>query len=161
MSFPSKAEREKCWQSRDELWKCLDDNNGSQDMCTKFRELYESSCPRQWVKHFDRKREYLKFKDRIQNDGNPCHSCNIGEVVDGGGGGGRIIAFETLPASSSTSSTEGLDLEIVRNSSRSSGSHHHDDGNQSQSSSTSTTTTMKCASPNTRIFRKFQPPTFT
>jgi len=69
MSFPTKSERSKCWTSRDELWKCLDENPDSHEVCSKFRALYESSCPSQWVKHFDRKREYLKFKDRIQNEG--------------------------------------------------------------------------------------------
>jgi len=69
MSFPTKSEREKCWASKDDFWKCLDENDGKSDVCVKFRALYESSCPPQWVKHFDRKREYLKFKDRIQNEG--------------------------------------------------------------------------------------------
>jgi len=72
MSFPSKSDREKCWASRDGLWKCLDehqDDPGAVSACAQFRAIYESSCPSQWVKHFDRKREYLKFKDRIQNDG--------------------------------------------------------------------------------------------
>lgn len=54
MSFPSKQEREKCWLSRDEFWKCLDDYSadnqvGLQDNCAKFREIYESTCPSQWV----------------------------------------------------------------------------------------------------------------
>jgi len=70
MSFPIKSEREKCWASRDELWKCMDANKKDpSSACAQFRAAYESACPTQWVKHFDRKREYLKFKDRIENDG--------------------------------------------------------------------------------------------
>ncbi|CAG7728987.1 unnamed protein product, partial [Allacma fusca] len=69
MSFPNKSDRVKCWESRDDFWKCLDDNPENPDLCAKFRQTYMSMCPSQWVKHFDRKREYLKFKDRIQNEG--------------------------------------------------------------------------------------------
>lgn len=53
MSFPSKQEREKCWASRDLFWKCLDEAPGgetpAQVQCAKFREMYESTCPSQWV----------------------------------------------------------------------------------------------------------------
>jgi len=90
MSFPSKSDREKCWNSRDALWECLDKaaasvggggsskgRNGDAEIdaqhmatvCSQFRVAYESSCPKQWIKHFDRKRAYLKFKDKIQKDG--------------------------------------------------------------------------------------------
>jgi len=69
MSFLDKGERERCWSARDGLWKCLDESGEKQEICVQFRKLYESNCPSQWVKHFDRKREYLKFKDRIQNEG--------------------------------------------------------------------------------------------
>jgi cytochrome c oxidase assembly factor 6 len=53
MSFPSKSEREKCWTSRDEFWKCMDENQLQKEdpksVCGKFRAVYESSCPSQWV----------------------------------------------------------------------------------------------------------------
>nr|CAD7395986.1 unnamed protein product [Timema poppensis] len=69
MSFPNKAERQKCWDSRDRYWECLDINKDENEHCLKLRQLYESSCSSQWVKHFDRKRNYLKFKDRIEKEG--------------------------------------------------------------------------------------------
>ncbi|CAG2056776.1 unnamed protein product, partial [Timema podura] len=87
MSFPNKAERQKCWDSRDRYWECLDVNKDENEHCLKLRQLYESSCSSQWlanalvvlsstaedgeikVKHFDRKRNYLKFKDRIEKEG--------------------------------------------------------------------------------------------
>lgn len=49
MSFPDKVEREKCWSSRDVLWKCLDENPEKHEVCAEFRKLYESTCPSQWV----------------------------------------------------------------------------------------------------------------
>ncbi|XP_077522757.1 cytochrome c oxidase assembly factor 6 homolog isoform X3 [Amblyomma americanum] len=69
MSFPNKEQRQKCWDSRDRYWECLDRNADDASRCTETRSFYESRCPSQWVKHFDRKREYLKFKDKIENDG--------------------------------------------------------------------------------------------
>ncbi|CAH1392138.1 unnamed protein product [Nezara viridula] len=69
MSFPDKQQREACWGSKDRYWECLDTQKGSEEMCKEFRKLYESSCPAQWVKHFDRKRNYLQFKERIEKDG--------------------------------------------------------------------------------------------
>ncbi|XP_034947306.1 cytochrome c oxidase assembly factor 6 homolog [Chelonus insularis] len=67
MSFINKSDREHCWNSRDDYWKCLDER--SADECKDFRQKYEKFCPAQWVKHFDRKREYLKFKAKLEEEG--------------------------------------------------------------------------------------------
>ncbi|KAL1509344.1 hypothetical protein ABEB36_004099 [Hypothenemus hampei] len=69
MSFPTKEERAKCWGARDELWKCLDERKEDVAQCKEFRKLYEESCSGQWVKHFDRKRHYLLYKEKIEKDG--------------------------------------------------------------------------------------------
>ncbi|KAF0296394.1 Cytochrome c oxidase assembly factor 6 [Amphibalanus amphitrite] len=94
MSFPNKAARQACWDARDQFWACLDANAENAAPCSHLRELYEKGCPSQWVsvgraapangslypilfippfsvlvKHFDRKRSYEKFKDKIQNQG--------------------------------------------------------------------------------------------
>ncbi|CAG9858065.1 unnamed protein product [Phyllotreta striolata] len=75
MSFPTKEERTKCWNARDRYWECLDSHSVKSDnlkdvkVCTELRSLYESACTAQWVKHFDRKRNYLVFKERIEKDG--------------------------------------------------------------------------------------------
>ncbi|XP_026675274.1 cytochrome c oxidase assembly factor 6 homolog isoform X2 [Ceratina calcarata] len=68
MSFPSKVERAKCWSHRDEYWKCLDDGKTEAE-CKQFRDQYEKFCPALWVKHFDRKREYMKFKEQLEKEG--------------------------------------------------------------------------------------------
>lgn len=47
--FLSKAERTKCWSSRDLYWECLRSNNDKGEKCTELRKSYESSCPIQWV----------------------------------------------------------------------------------------------------------------
>lgn len=75
MSFPDKAKRTKCWDSRDNYWQCLEKNapehstTGGQEepsACISLRKIFESNCPAQWVKHFDRKRSYEQFKEKMQ-----------------------------------------------------------------------------------------------
>lgn len=68
MSFPNKSDRLACWGHRDEYWKCLDEAKVESD-CDKLRKEYVEHCPAQWVKHFDRKRKYLLFKDKIEKEG--------------------------------------------------------------------------------------------
>lgn len=73
MSFPTKEERSKCWNARDKYWECLDEHKISDaakdGLCAEFRKMYEASCSSQWVKHFDRKRSYLQFKNKIEKEG--------------------------------------------------------------------------------------------
>ncbi|KAK7473682.1 hypothetical protein BaRGS_00035079 [Batillaria attramentaria] len=69
MSFPKSEERKKCWSARDSYWQCLADNGEDQSKCSKLRADFENSCVKQWVKYFDRRREYLKYKEKIEKDG--------------------------------------------------------------------------------------------
>ncbi|KAJ8952406.1 hypothetical protein NQ318_014498 [Aromia moschata] len=78
MSFPTKVERSLCWEARDKYWECLDNKKESDkdSICVEFRKVYEKSCSSQWVKHFDRKRNYLQFKEKIEKDGIPSKHQN-------------------------------------------------------------------------------------
>lgn len=49
MSAPSMKERQACWEARDKLWKCLDENMEDTSKCDKSRCSFESVCPQQWV----------------------------------------------------------------------------------------------------------------
>lgn len=73
MSYPTKEERTLCWGARDKYWECLDTNKikeaAKDGPCAEFRKMYEKSCSIQWVKHFDRKRSYLQFKEKIEKEG--------------------------------------------------------------------------------------------
>ncbi|OQR70529.1 cytochrome C oxidase [Tropilaelaps mercedesae] len=69
MSFPNKEVRQACWNARDSYWSCLDKNKDEEQPCKTIRDSFEKMCPSTWVKHFDRKRDYNKFKDRIMNEG--------------------------------------------------------------------------------------------
>ncbi|XP_060099034.1 cytochrome c oxidase assembly factor 6 homolog [Heteronotia binoei] len=66
MSAPSMKERQACWEARDKFWKCLDENMEDTSKCDKSRSSFESLCPQQWVKYFNRRREYLKFKAKLE-----------------------------------------------------------------------------------------------
>ncbi|GIY12279.1 cytochrome c oxidase assembly factor 6 homolog [Caerostris darwini] len=68
MSFPDKDKRKKCWASRDAYWECLDQNNDDSACCMELKKCFENDCPNLWVQHFNRKREYLKFKEKLQTD---------------------------------------------------------------------------------------------
>lgn len=74
MSYPDKEARSVCWTARDEYWACLEKHapkhsctSGAPEppQCVALRKLYESRCPSQWVKHFDRKRTYEQFKQKM------------------------------------------------------------------------------------------------
>lgn len=80
MGFPTKEERAKCWESRDIYWQCLDESapthsstSGEQvpKVCRELRKIFETSCPGQWVKHFDRKRTYEQFKVKMEKGYDP------------------------------------------------------------------------------------------
>jgi len=71
--FLNRAERKKCWASRDAFWACLDkcsaDPESNPAQCRKEREAYTADCPTTWVTHFDRKYKYEKFKVMLKKDG--------------------------------------------------------------------------------------------
>lgn len=80
MSFLNKEERAKCWGYRDDYWKCLSENapqhsstSGEEvpQACKNLRKLFESSCPATWVKHFDRKRTFEQFNEKIKKGYEP------------------------------------------------------------------------------------------
>uniref|UniRef100_A0A182J756 Uncharacterized protein n=1 Tax=Anopheles atroparvus TaxID=41427 RepID=A0A182J756_ANOAO len=41
--------------------------------CIHLRKLYQQGCPAQWVKHFDRKRTYDQFKQKIAKGYEPLN----------------------------------------------------------------------------------------
>ncbi|KAK7104308.1 hypothetical protein V1264_019048 [Littorina saxatilis] len=71
MSFPKSEERKKCWDARDEYWQCMTDNNEDQTKCSAPRTQFEANCVKQWVKYFDRRRDYLKYKAKIEKGFDP------------------------------------------------------------------------------------------
>nr|DBA32358.1 TPA: hypothetical protein GDO54_000157 [Pyxicephalus adspersus] len=69
MSAPSAQQRKACWDSRDRYWQCLDDSKDDKDKCQQIRKGFEDNCPQTWVKYFDKRRDYLKYKADLQSKG--------------------------------------------------------------------------------------------
>ncbi|CAL8242418.1 unnamed protein product [Merluccius merluccius] len=69
MTAPNSAERKACWGARDDLWRCLDDHHDQTGPCESFQKLFESSCPAQWVQYFSKRRDFLKYKDKMKAEG--------------------------------------------------------------------------------------------
>ncbi|KAJ8381989.1 hypothetical protein SKAU_G00027670 [Synaphobranchus kaupii] len=68
MTAPNSDQRRVCWGARDVFWKCLDDNQDA-TACEKFRKDFEANCPAQWVKYFVKRRDFLKYKEKIEKEG--------------------------------------------------------------------------------------------
>uniref|UniRef100_V9L7K4 Cytochrome c oxidase assembly factor 6-like protein n=1 Tax=Callorhinchus milii TaxID=7868 RepID=V9L7K4_CALMI len=69
MSAPTAEERKACWGARDQYWQCLDKQDKDSSECQKFRKEFEGSCPQQWIKYFDKRRDFLKYKEKLQTEG--------------------------------------------------------------------------------------------
>ena len=73
--FMNKEERRKCWGARDQYWACLDANGTPNphepipQPCLAARDLYAAECPMTWVKHFDRKYYFEKYKVKLKTQG--------------------------------------------------------------------------------------------
>lgn len=69
MAPPNAKERRACWDARDLLWKCLDDHNDNTTSCQHLQLEFENKCPAQWVKYFTKRRDFLKFKEKMEKEG--------------------------------------------------------------------------------------------
>jgi len=66
---PTKEERAACWLARDDFWKCLDKSEEDATKCKQQRQQFESSCTNTWLKYFDKRRDYLKYKEKLEKEG--------------------------------------------------------------------------------------------
>uniref|UniRef100_UPI00398E3EB9 cytochrome c oxidase assembly factor 6 homolog isoform X2 n=2 Tax=Pristiophorus japonicus TaxID=55135 RepID=UPI00398E3EB9 len=69
MNAPTAEERKTCWGARDRYWQCLDESEKDTSECQKYRTLFEGSCPQQWIKYFDKRRDFLKYKAKMEGGG--------------------------------------------------------------------------------------------
>ncbi|EDQ91128.1 uncharacterized protein MONBRDRAFT_3788, partial [Monosiga brevicollis MX1] len=61
----SAAQRKACWAARDEYQQCLEKNGEGATQCEDLRKSFVAACPEAWVKHFERRRIYARFKQRL------------------------------------------------------------------------------------------------
>ncbi|XP_069556243.1 cytochrome c oxidase assembly factor 6 homolog [Brachyistius frenatus] len=69
MTAPNSTERKACWDARDRLWTCLEDNDDKAASCQRLQSEFEAQCPAQWVKYFNKRRDFLKYKAKMQTEG--------------------------------------------------------------------------------------------
>uniref|UniRef100_A0A8B9VL49 Cytochrome c oxidase assembly factor 6 n=2 Tax=Anas TaxID=8835 RepID=A0A8B9VL49_9AVES len=69
MSAPSMQERKACWGARDDFWSCLEAQGEDAARCQELRLAFEARCPQQWVKYFDKRRDFLKYKKKLEAEG--------------------------------------------------------------------------------------------
>ncbi|KAJ7315332.1 cytochrome oxidase c subunit VIb-domain-containing protein [Mycena albidolilacea] len=67
-SLPTRQERQKCWESRDAYFACLDGvgvvNAGTEGkVCAAENRVYEKSCAQSWVTYFNERRK-LAFRQK-------------------------------------------------------------------------------------------------
>ncbi|CDK27730.1 unnamed protein product [Kuraishia capsulata CBS 1993] len=73
---PNRSKREKCWESRDLFFSCLDridvvnplDKKHDKIIakeCSKENKQYETDCVASWVKYFNQKRPFDIKKERM------------------------------------------------------------------------------------------------
>ncbi|XP_038056548.1 cytochrome c oxidase assembly factor 6 homolog [Patiria miniata] len=68
-SFPNAESRKLCWAARDDYFKCLNNNSGDETKCAQKRQGFDEHCSKTWVKYFIRRRDFLKYKDEVQEKG--------------------------------------------------------------------------------------------
>ncbi|CAH1263974.1 cytochrome c oxidase assembly factor 6 homolog [Branchiostoma lanceolatum] len=66
---PNQQQRQKCWDSRDRFFACLEQNEENAAKCQSLRQEFEGCCSNTWVKYFLRKREYDKYKEKLETEG--------------------------------------------------------------------------------------------
>ncbi|KAK6112517.1 Cytochrome oxidase c subunit VIb family protein [Brugia pahangi] len=82
-----KAGREKCYQSRDEYFKCCEQyKTYSESKCKKLKQKFEKDCPASWVPHFIRKYNYEKYKQKLVDEGILLTEVNDADKADIGAG---------------------------------------------------------------------------
>lgn len=72
MEFKGRKERAECYDARDAYFACTDKQPKDADAkaaCKEFFDKFEKSCGCKWTEHFIRKRDYTRFKEKLETEG--------------------------------------------------------------------------------------------
>lgn len=71
MEFKNRAERAKCYEVRDAYFECVDKHpkDKAKENCGKAYGEFEKLCGAKWTEHFIRRRDYLKYKEKLEIEG--------------------------------------------------------------------------------------------
>jgi len=69
-NFKGREHRAACYKARDEYFECLDKSGEKlAEECRGLLGNFESTCGEKWTEHFIRRRDYLKFKEKMEKEG--------------------------------------------------------------------------------------------
>lgn len=68
MEFRGKEQRAKCYTARDAYFECFERTNDKAS-CQELFNKFQDVCGQKWTEHFIRKRDYMKFKERQEKEG--------------------------------------------------------------------------------------------
>ena len=91
MTFASGEEKAACLGARDNYWACLDREakQGPGPGCSQLRAFFTAACPAHWVRHFDKKKSYLQFKENLYS-----YQQQGGAGGVAGGGPAALLQYE-------------------------------------------------------------------
>lgn len=72
MEFKGRDERTKCYATRDAYFGCIEkqpEGTDAKAACKELFDKFEMTCGMKWTEHFIRRRDYLKFKERVEKEG--------------------------------------------------------------------------------------------
>lgn len=73
MEFKTREKRNECYRARDDYFKCLDRQSSDipdpKKSCLSLYERFELACGNKWTEHFIKKRDYQRFKEKLQVEG--------------------------------------------------------------------------------------------
>lgn len=68
--FKDREARKKCYSSRDSYFECMEQNSPDKvETCLNLLKAFEGSCGQKWTEHFLRKRDYMKFREKVEKAG--------------------------------------------------------------------------------------------
>ncbi|EFO23268.1 hypothetical protein LOAG_05218 [Loa loa] len=113
-----KASRERCYQSRDEYFKCYEEyKDYGEFKCRKLKEKFEKDCPAAWVPHFIRKHNYGKYKQKLVDEGILLTEVNNADKANIGGNRLFHVTGNILTSSTVSTVFGGTDVHSKQNSS--------------------------------------------
>lgn len=70
MEFKGREQRNACYNARDTYFECFEKQKAGEKVdCKDLLANFEKLCGKKWTEHFIRRRDYLKFKERLEKEG--------------------------------------------------------------------------------------------
>jgi len=61
-----KDKQKYCARCKDIYWNCLDVYKNDESFCKRERAAFEAACTKTWMKYWDKRRPYLKWRTKFE-----------------------------------------------------------------------------------------------